>query len=256
MLPTTHPSCALDVDFEHAFDTGNPDDYKRITFDNIADFSYKAVLISHYNTIKAKNVPLLESFRQQFQTDNGRVPTAAEEQTWWNGLTSAQTGIKGDLHGNVESFINNIISSDGTGKADLTPATANNPADAIFASGYLIPALLDYKHRLRWGASGTQYTDAGTGADPSKREGELRDQFHRRWIERPNSQTIGKDAFYTVRNAGNAPSLSGTPNDLRITAKDDAGNLVANGVLAPKGNYLFGNFEQDGSAISRRSRKR
>ena len=55
---------------------------------------------------------LLTSFRSTFQTANGRAPTAGEEQAWWNGLSSDQTGIKGDPFGNVKSFIGNITGNE------------------------------------------------------------------------------------------------------------------------------------------------
>ncbi len=240
------PVRALDVDFENLTDSGNAADFKRVTFDNIVDFSYKAVLVSHYNTIKSQNVPLLNEFRTGFQQANGRAPTSQEEQTWWNGLTSAETGIKGDPFGNVESFIKNIVQSKGTGAPGLTPATANNPADAIYAAGYLTPGLLNYFREFDSSPLVPRTLSAAEQQIQQNVKTNYGASFTADGTNGANSQTIGKNAYYTSRNAGGSPQLNGDIKTLTITAKDDAGNTVENGINAPKGNFLFGNFNQDG----------
>lgn len=239
------PVRALDVDFEHEVDTGNPADFKRVNFDNIVNFDYKAVLISHINTVKAANVPLLNSYRSDFQTANGRLPTASEEQTWWNGLTSAQTGIKGDQFGNVKAFTDNIIQSIGTAAAGLEAASANNPADAIFLSGYLIPGLLNYQREFDGGPLTPNNLTPAQLAVQQNVKANYGALFSADGSAGSNSQTIGTSATYGALNSG-GPAINGGAASLTITAKDASGNAVANGVVAPKGNYLFGNFNQDG----------
>jgi len=56
------PVRALDIDWDHLTDSGNAGDFVRPTFDNIVNFTYKGVLISHYNTIKAPNTTLLTNY--------------------------------------------------------------------------------------------------------------------------------------------------------------------------------------------------
>lgn len=248
------PVRVLDVDFENLTDSGNPNDFVRPTFDNIVNFTYKGVLVSHYNTIKAPNIPLLTSYRSQFQTANGRQPTPDEEQTWWNGLSSEQTGIKGDPYGNVRAFINNVASSIGSAGAGITPASANNPADALFGAGFLVPGLLNYSREFdgaplvptnlspsQLALQASVKANYGTNFTPDGSAGS-------------NSQTVGTNSFYGALNASTvilngvavSSAINGGTNSVLIKAKDNSGAIIANGVAAPKGNYLFGNFNQNG----------
>ena len=242
---STAPIRLLDVDFNHTADTGNLADYTRINYDNIINFNYKAILISHINTVKAANVPLLNSYRAQFQTDNGRAPTTAEEQTWWNGLSSDQTGIKGDQFGNVKAFVGNITNSVGSAAAGISATSANNPADALFSAGYTIPGLLNFKREVDGGA----VTPNVLNAQQLAVQGNIRDNYGPLFLADGSSadinQTKGSGAYYTAQNT-NGAVLNGTTADLLITTKDAAGNNVANGTDTPKGNWLFGNFNQDG----------
>ncbi len=239
------PIRVLDVDFVNAQSTGNAADYKRVTYDNIINFTYKGVLISHINTVKAPNVPLLNTFRSTFQTANGRAPTAAEEQTWWNNLSSDQTGIKGDQFGNVKSYINNITGSLGSAAAGTTTASANNPADALFAAGYTIPDLLNYKREVDGGPLTPNSLNAAQLAVQNDIRANYGNLFTADNTSGANTQTKGSGAYYTALNVG-APALNGTTADLLITTKDASGNSVGNGTDTPKGNWLFGNFNQDG----------
>ena len=242
---STAPIRVLDVDFVNANATGNAADYKRVTYDNIINFTYKGVLISHINTVKAANVPLLTSYRSIFQVTNGRQPTATEEQTWWNNLSSDQTGIKGDQFGNVKSYINNITGSLGTAASGIVAASASNPADALFAAGYTTPGLLNFKREVDGGPLTPNTLNAaqiGVQNDIRSNYGNL---FTADNTSGSNIQTRGSGAYYTALNV-NAALLNGTTTDLLITTKDASGNSVGNGTDTPKGNWLFGNFNQDG----------
>jgi hypothetical protein len=245
------PVRALDVDFEHLTDTGNPADFIRSNFDNLVNHTnygtaenpiyhptYRGVLISHYNTIKAPRPDLLAAF----QSANPGA-TAEQTQNWWNGLSSANTGIKGDPFGNVAAFINNITNSTGTAAAGITPASANNPADALFGSGFLIPGLLNYSRQFT-GEPVTPVTlNPAQLAEQANVKANYGPLFTADGTSGSNAQTIGSSSFYGALNAAGAPAINGA---IPITAKDSTGAAVPNGTVAPKGNYLFGNFNQDG----------
>ena len=144
---------------------------------------YQAVLISHYNTVKApsltalnnelthEGLPSVGTF-SDFQSDaSGNVftntLTSAQLQNAWKNVSSfdpatAQTdstpasasvsGIKGDPTGDVAAFISNIVNSAGTAAAGLNTASVKNPADNLFVNGFLIPSLLDYTRATDGGA--------------------------------------------------------------------------------------------------------
>jgi hypothetical protein len=238
----------LDVDFQSTSFSTNSADYKRVNYNNLINFTYEGVLISHINTVKAPNVPLLNSFRSDFQTANGRQPTATEEQTWWAARTSDETGIKGDQFGNVKSFVNNITTSIGTAGAGITPASANNPADALFIAGYTIPQLLNFKREFDGGPITPNTLNAAqlaVQADVAANYGPL---FSADGTAGSNVQTKGSGAYYTALNRTDvAPALNGVTTDLSISVKDAAGATLANGVDGPKGNWLLGNFRQTGA---------
>lgn len=243
------PVRVLDVDFTSAAFSTNSADYTRVNFDNIVNFNYQGVLVSHINTVKAPNVPLLNAYRSNFQTTNGRAPTAAEEQTWWNGLLSEQTGIKGDQFGNVRSFVNNITSSIGTAGAGISPASANNPADALFSTGYLIPQLLNFTREYDGGPITPVTLNAAQLAVQQNVKSNYGPLFSADASAGSNAQTKGSNAYYGALNRtdASAPALNGTTADLAITVKDAAGAAIANGTDGPKGNWLFGNFRQNGT---------
>jgi hypothetical protein len=243
------PLRVLDVDFLSAGFSLNAADYKRVNYDNLVNFTYEGVLISHIDTVKAPNVPLLNAFRTQYQgTHAGALPSAAEEQTWWAARTSEETGIKGDQFGNVRSFVNNITNSIGTAGAGITQASANNPADALFASGYTIPQLLNFKREFDGGPITPNVLNAAQLAVQQNVEDNYGPLFTADGSAGSNVQTKGSSAYYTALNRTDvAPAINGTTADLSITVKDAAGAAIANGVDGPKGNWLFGNFRQNGT---------
>ncbi|HYO08318.1 MAG TPA: hypothetical protein VER17_05055 [Tepidisphaeraceae bacterium] len=231
------PVRALDIDFNHLTDSGNPADFKRVTFDNIINFDYKAVLISHINTVKRPRPDLLSAYRA-----SNPGASDAQVQAWWNNLSSAQTGIKGDRFGNVKSFTDNILQSVGTAASGLTQASVNNPADALYIAGYLVPGLLNYSREVDGGPLAPKNLTPAQLAVQQEVRDNYGPLFSPDGSAGANAQTIGTAATYGALNAG-APAINGA---IPITAKDAAGNPVANGVVAPRGNYLFGNFRQNG----------
>jgi hypothetical protein len=240
---------------------------------------YQATLISHYNTVKSPNAAALN---QELATlygagSNQANTTAAQQQTAWaevqsfdpsvaetDGTSSlAVSGIKGDTTGDVAAFLSNIVNSAGTAAAGLTNITAANPADDLFANGYLIPGLIDY----------TRQTDGGPITPLTLNSSQLAEQSqvntnYGKFLttdntSASNNQTIGTSATYGAGNSSYTIALSGgsTANGasingtIPITAKDVT---VSSGVItgwttasnkdltAAGGNYLFGNFNQNG----------
>lgn len=227
------PTRALDVDFNNLVDSGNPSDFKRATFDTIANFEYKAVLVSHYNTIKAARPDLLNNF---LATHPGA--TDAQVQTWWNGLTSEQTGIKGDPYGNVRAFINNVAGSIGSAGAGITPASANNPADALFGAGFLIPGLLNYSREYDGGPLTPNNLTPAQLAVQQDVKNNYGPNFTPDGSAGANSSTIGSNAYYGALNAATVLLNGNTVSS--------ALNGGTSSLLITNNNYLFGNFNQDG----------
>ncbi|MFT3786941.1 MAG: PEP-CTERM sorting domain-containing protein [Tepidisphaeraceae bacterium] len=240
------PIRALDVAFGYEADPtsgGSVDASKfiRVNFDSIANFTVKTVLISHYNTIKKPRPDLLAAY----QAANPGA-TAEQIQTWWNNLSSDETqggtGIKGDTTGAARAVINNVGASIGTAAAGLNASTIANPADGLFINGFLIPQLLNYKREY----DGGPLTSTALNAQQLALQQDVKSNYGQFFTpdgtSGSNSQTIG--GVGTKYGAlGTSTAFLG---DILISAKDVSGNAVANGVLAPKGNYLFGNFNQDG----------
>jgi hypothetical protein len=235
------PLRALDVAWGYDVDPTNSAEFIRVNFDSIRDFKTKSVLISHYNTIKRPRPDLLAAY----QAAN---PSATPEQiqAWWDNLSSDETqggtGIKGDVYGAARAVINNVTNSIGTAAAGLQPNTVANPADGLFTSGFLIPQLLNFKREFTGGPLTPNPLDAQQLALQNDVKTNYGAFFTPDGASGSNSQTIGSNAKYGQLGTA-APFLG----DIFITAKDAAGNAVGNGTLAPKGNYLFGNFDQDGT---------
>lgn len=245
---STAPVRVLGVNFNSLTDTGTTD-FVSPSFDNIVNFTYKAVLVSHYNTIKAPRTDLLATY-----LSNNPGATDTQIQTWWNGLSSAQTGIKGDTHGNVAAFIGNIANSIGSAGAGITPASANSPADALFGAGYLVPGLLNYYREYDGGPLTPTNLNAAQLALQQDVKNNYGPNFTADGSSGSGTQTIGSGAYYGALNASTvllnggtvSSALNGGTTSLLFTSKTSSGTLLANGVAGPKGNYLFGNFNQDG----------
>ena len=105
---------------------------------------YKAILISQYNTIKAPNPTALAN-AEALPANAGLTPAQVWASLSSFGTGSLSTGIKGDPTGDVAAFITNIVNSENfaVGTASTGSLTnANNPADGLFANGFLVPQLL------------------------------------------------------------------------------------------------------------------
>jgi hypothetical protein len=265
------PVRALNVDFNDSTDPtigGVTDDSKFIeaNFNTIVSNSnsrYQAVLISHYNTVKAPNATALNAeLAALYGTGrNQGNTTALQQQTAWAAIpsydpTTAETdgtpsipvsGIKGDTTGDVAAFISNIVNSVGTADAGLTPASANNPADGLLTTGFLPAGLLNWTRTTDGGSITPVTLSSAAQAEQNSANSNYGYLFTTDSSINPgsfasNNETIGIGATYGAGNTG-TPAING---NIAITDKDASGHALANGSLGAGGNYLFGNFNQNG----------
>jgi hypothetical protein len=244
---------------------------------------YAATLISHYNTVKAPSVTALNAELAAIYGAGSNInnTSSAQQQNAWAAVQSFDpstaetggapsvpvTGIKGDDvgfnsatdtydssngTGDVAAFLSNIINSVGTASG-ASSTNALNPADSLFANGYLIPSLLDYTRQTDGGAITTVTLSGSQLAYQSTVNSTYGSLLTTDNTNASNNQTDGSLATYGAANTG-TPSLSG--NTIPITAKDVTvnGSGVITGwttasnkdLTAAGGNYLFGNFNQNG----------
>jgi hypothetical protein len=229
---------------------------------------YQATLISHYNTVKTPNATALnqELAILYGAGSNQSNTTAAQQQNAWAQVQSfdpsvaetdgtstlAVSGIKGDTTGDVAAFLSNIVNSVGTAAAGVTTTSAANPADELFANGYLIPGLLDYTRQTDGGAITPVTLTSGQLSEQSQVNSNFGNLLTTDNTSASNNQTIGSGAYYGAANSG-TPTING---NIPITAKDVTvnGSGVITGwssasnkdLTAAGGNYLFGNFNQNG----------
>ncbi|HVT88256.1 MAG TPA: dockerin type I domain-containing protein [Tepidisphaeraceae bacterium] len=276
------PVRALDVDFNDLVDplSGGVTDaskFIRANFDSITSDGihaindpadpnnglvvprYQAVLISHYNTIKA---PSLTALNNELTAEGVSTLTASDSQksAAWAKVksfdpataetdstpsTASVSGIKGDPYGDVAAVISNIVNSNAvsaSGVGTLT-ANANNPADGLESLGFLPTGLLNYTRDIDGGAITPVTLSAASHTAQNLAKANYGVLFTSDNTAGSNAQTIGASAFYGGNGSSNGVAING---NISITAKDSGGTPQANGVIAPAGNYLFGNFNQNG----------
>jgi hypothetical protein len=266
----TAPIRTLDVYFNGLTDPttggGGTDDsqFAHINFDSLVSSDpttrWQAVVTTHVVTVKSPDQTALNN-ELTLEGINPATATAAQQQTAWANVNTFDpataeadatpasapiSGIKGDNHGDVAAFLSNIVNSVGSAAAGLTSTTVNNPADSLFVNGFVVPGLLDWTRNATY--------DTITPVTLNSQQLAEQAQIKANYGTGPNSvfdadstfgstnQTIGSGAFYGAGNTG-GPAING---NIAITAKDSSGNPVANQTLAPGGNYLFGNFNQNG----------
>jgi hypothetical protein len=259
----------LNIDFNAAdgYST-NPSNFIKMTFDSIVSDGvtpinipgdpndgtvvprYQAILISQYNTIKSPNLAFQNDTASQWAAAQSFDPSTAETDSTPAGTV---TGIKGDTTGDVAAFISNIVNSIGTGAAGLGANSSkgiavNNPADSLFINGFLTPSLLNYSRVYDGGPITSVQVSSGLQTVQGQVESNYGSLFTADGSYGSNSQTIGSGATYGA-NGTNSLAVNGS---IPITAKTFDGvnassvSSVSDGTLAPAGNYLFGNFNQNG----------
>jgi hypothetical protein len=267
------PVRELDVDFNSenaqlSTGTNSANDgttFSRINFDNIISNNdatrWKAVLISQFNTIKTPNLAALNAY----EIANGLPTNGSADATAWAALNTfnptnksdtTATGIKGDPFGNVNTFLSNVVNSTGSGSLSyITTGTlgANNPADALFSNGYLIPGLLNYTRTTDGGDITPQAGNATEQSAVDSAYGQLFTAESYNGYARSaasNTETVGVNAQYAYYNSTYTqgdPSGSLNGGSVAITAKNSDGTGTPDGTFTPYGNWLFGNFNQTGT---------
>ncbi|MGA2233401.1 MAG: dockerin type I domain-containing protein, partial [Tepidisphaeraceae bacterium] len=274
--PSTAPVRVLSIDFNGQTDVNPADDssnfvspnFNSIISDGIDPINniggdpqdgqvvsrYKAVLISHYNSVKAPNQSALNAAL----TAEGITPataTAAQQQAAWDAINSfnpsnlsdpTAAGIKGDPTGDVAAVLSNVLNSLNTeAKLGSTGTGATDPADGLVATGYLLPSELDWTRQTDGGAITAAPVQVNSAANTAQ---SFAYQNYSSLFTTggnffdANSETSGDGATYGAEGT-NGLTVNGT---IPITAKDASGNILPDGTLAPAGNYLFGNFNQNG----------
>ncbi|MEI8197560.1 MAG: hypothetical protein WCI73_16825, partial [Phycisphaerae bacterium] len=168
---------------------------------------------------------------------------------------SSATGIKGDSYGpgnplynpavsttgDVQSFLNNITSSIYDATNNLNPSSPATPADGLVAQNYFLPGLLNFKRLTDGGAQTPNVLTPAQQAEQDYLTSSYNAIFTVNGTSATNNQTIGSGATYGA--LGTQSAFNGS---IAITAKDNSGALLTNGTDGNKGNYLLGNFNQDG----------
>jgi len=277
------PIRALDIGFNYtssndptlaSYGSDNNDsnpEFVRADFNTIvssnASTRYQAVLISHYNTVKTPNQTALDAELTSEDIDPATA-TAAQQSAAWAAIPSfdpstAETdgtpsfpvsGIKGDTTGDVAAVLSNIINSVGTAAAGLTSTTANNPADNLFLNGYLIPGLLDYTRQTDGGPIIPVTLSSASQTEQNEVNSNYGSLFTTDGTFASNNQTIGSGTSATYYGAGNATNTFN--GNIPITSKSvtftggaitSYSNDTTDGDTSDAGgNYLFGNFNQNG----------
>jgi len=242
------PVRSLSIDFNDMTDPqlsgGGIDTSKFIAanLNTISTYQYQAVLMGYVTTIKAPNPTALAAYE-------AANPGLTDAQAWaqmksfnpTNLNDPTTTGIKGDTTGDVGKFLANLLNSQGT-YASLT--TTNDPADAFLNNSYLLPSLLQNSRDPVTGAitPNPSYDAASfakaTAIYANKFNSDLSSSFGK------VSETTGAGSYYGAAVGGTSPaSFNGS---IPITAYNADGSVAADGALAPRGNWLFGNFNQNG----------
>jgi hypothetical protein len=261
---STAPIRALHIDFNDMTDPQlsgggtNDSQFVGATLTNISNGTYQAVLLGYATTVKAPNATALLAQEQADgylpgdtnaadATNTSLVPASVQSAEWAkmssfnvsNPGDPTATGIKGDTTGDVARFLGNILNSQGS-YVSLT--TSNDPADAFLNNSYLIPSLLQ---NIRSSSTGT--FSPNPAYDPvafTKAQLIYANKFNTDLSSSYGkvTETIGSNSYYG-QAAGVVPNFNG---QILMTALNSSGGLLADGTLTPYGNWMFGNFNQNG----------
>jgi hypothetical protein len=153
--------------------------------------------------------------------------------------------IKGDANGDVAKLRGNVLNSVTTFP---NPLSTNNPADALLNNSFILPQMMTVTKQFDGGSYTNVASDTVNGQTHSQwRSALLGSAFANNFsVNDPAAQTAGTGSQYGVApvNGGNSALAAGAVS-IPITAQDSSGNPTS-AASAPKGNYLFGNFNQNG----------
>jgi hypothetical protein len=152
---------------------------------------------------------------------------------------------KGGANGDIVKLRNNVLAS--VNAHFPNPATFNDPADQLLANSFLLPQMMLID----------KATDGGSTSDVSGNmvNGQTHSQWRSAALAEPTvttnfntvaagSITAGVGANYGVTSA--PTSLAAGAVNIPITAQDVPAGTATTGSFAAGGNYLFGNFNQNG----------
>jgi hypothetical protein len=273
------PVRALDIDFTDQTDVNPADDstnFIRASFSSMVSSGsnrYQAVLISHYNSVKTPNATALynELVTLGLVNSNGTVTPAnvtttvnpTLQQEAWADVQSfnpsdlsdpTTSGIQGDPTGDVAAFISNIANSVAVAATGVNaPTSANDPADALLSIGFLLPDLLNWTRQTDGGPITPVTLGAAALAQQQSADENYGPLFTTDNSAAANANTIGSGSTYGDGNTAytGSPTINGS---IPITAKNvtwtngtvTSVSNASNGAIVGGGNYLFGNFNQNG----------
>lgn len=153
--------------------------------------------------------------------------------------------LKGDAAGDISKLRNNILNS--VNATFPNQASLNTPADQLLFNSFILPQMMLVAKPL----------DGATTSDVSATV--VNGQTHAQWraallgdstvtakfnTTAAVNVTAGNSSQYGVASGANGLA-AGNAGSVLITAQDSSG-IATSAAAAPKGNYLFGNFNQNG----------
>jgi hypothetical protein len=158
---------------------------------------------------------------------------------------ASDNSIKGDPNGDIAKLRNNVL--DSVNATFPNQSSINTPADQLLNKSFILPQMMLV----------SKPTDGAASSDVSGIvvNGKTHAQWRNDFLGDPNlpgnfntaaptSVTSGNGSKYGVVT-GTTSLAPGNSGDVAITAQDISGNSTG-AAAAPKGNYLFGNFNQTG----------
>ena len=243
------PVRSLDIDFNDQTDpqlsSGGTDDSKFIgaNLNTISTYQYQAVLLGYVTTAKSPNPTALQAYM-----DANTGLTAAQARAQLSSFNPSNpgdptaTGIKGDTTGDVAKFLDNLLNSQGSYQ---TLSTFNDPADAFLNNSYLLPNLLQNSRDPSTGVitPNPSYNSAAFTKASSLYSNKFNANYSGSYGK--DAETIGLGSNYGSAYAGGQSPATFNVN-IPITALNADGSAASDTTLAPGGNWLFGNFNQNG----------
>lgn len=153
--------------------------------------------------------------------------------------------IKGDPNGDIAKLRNNILNS--VNATFPNQVTLNTPADQLLNQSFILPQMMLVAKEVDGGAT----SNVASVVVNSKTHAQWRQDL----LNDPSlplafntapavNVTAGSNSLYGVAPSANGLA-AGNSGTVLITAQDSSGNSTG-ASAAPKGNYLFGNFNQNG----------
>ena len=158
--------------------------------------------------------------------------------------------IKGDPNGDIAQLRDNVINSVNANFPN--PASFNDPADQLLANSFILPQMMLVDKTTDGGATFDVSNNVANPSNPLtnaqwRTEMLAEPTVTTNFATLPGRQvTAGSNSMYGVVSGVTSLSFTGgTGLNVPITAEDSSG-MPTSAASAPKGNYLFGNFNQNG----------